>query len=290
MARASNLAIIYRNFADLGTLSGGNWQAGSLGLPNLQTPYLAEVARSLDTTPASTRFDADLGRVASIGGIAFGPTTARTTATFRVRAWYDAQHTSPLYDSGVISFPGVSVDSLELEWEEDGFWAGISDEVEDQGKGITVVHLTGAAVVARYWAVEIFDEGNPAGFIEVGRLIIGSVWQPVFNYSYDGNEFGLDPLTDMEEGRSGVRFFNPRNQRRTFSFSFPYLPEDETFGQVYRLATRSGTHNHVVVVPSPDDTGSYQREAFIGTLGVMPSLRRAAPGLASTSFKIEEAL
>lgn len=290
MARASNLAIIYRNFADYGTLSGGNWQTGSLGLANLQTPYLAEAARSVDTAPASTRFDADLGRVASIGGIAFGPTSARTTATFRVRAWYDAGHTSPLYDSGVISFPGVAVDSLELEWEEDGFWAGISDEVEDQGKGITVIHLTRAVVVARYWTVEIFDEGNPAGFIDVGRLVIGSVWQPADNYAYDGNEFGLDPLTDMEEGRSGVRFFNPRNSRRTFSFGFPYLPEDETFDQIYRLATRSGAHNHVVVIPRPNDLGSYQREAFIGTLGMMPSLRRVAPGLAGTSFKIEEAL
>lgn len=290
MARASNLAIIYRNFADLGSLSGGNWLPGSLRLDNLQTPYLAEVARSADTAPASTRLDADLGRVASIGGIAFGPTTARTSATFRVRAWYDAGHTSPLYDSGVIAFPGVAVDSLELEWEEDGFWAGISDEVEDQGKGITVIHLTGSSVVARYWGVEIFDEGNPAGFIDVGRLIIGSVWQPSFNYSYDGNEFGLDPLTDVEESRSGVRYFNPRNSRRTFSFAFPYLPEDETFDQVYRLATRSGTHNHVVVIPRPGDLGSYQREAFIGTLGMMPSVRRVAHGLASTSFKIEEAL
>ncbi|AWI88170.1 hypothetical protein C0214_07830 [Methylobacterium sp. DM1] len=72
--------------------------------------------------------------------------------------------------------------------------------------------------------------------------------------------------------------------------AFRILPDGETFAQVYRLATRAGTHNQVVVVPSPDDVGSYQRESFIGTLGIMPSLRRAAPGLASTSFRIEEAL
>lgn len=290
MARSSNVAIIYRNYSDRGVLSGGNWQAGSLRLANMQTPYLAEVARSIDTSPASTQVLADLSAFPAIGGVAFGPTNARTTATARVRAYFDAAGSELIYDSGPLNFPGVAVDSLQLEWEEDGFWEGVSAEVEDLGKGITFIHLTGVPVVARYWKIEIFDEGNPDGFVEVSRLMIGSVWQPDYNYDYDGNEFGLEPLTDVEESRSGVRFYNPRNTRRTFSFSFAYLPDVQTFADVYRIATRSGIHNQVVVVPHPDDLDTYQREAFLGTLGVMPTLRRNAPGHAGTNFKIEEAL
>ncbi|XYD07423.1 hypothetical protein R1A27_20145 [Methylobacterium sp. NMS12] len=283
----SNLALIYENYADRGALSGGSWQAGSLRLANLQTPYLAEVARSTSTAEAATQFTVDFGQPYIIGGIAFGPCNVRPDALCRYRFYDD---NGLVYDSLLLPFPGSTVESANLEWEDSGFWEGTTREFDDLFKGIYLISVLSVPMSCERITVEIFDAGNPDGFIEIGRLICGKVWSPSTNYGPDGHSHDLDDLTDREEGRSGARFYNPRPMRRLFSFSFDYLPEAETFRDVYRIATRSGTHRQVVVIPNPADPDSYVREAFVGTLGTPPSLRRPSAGEAATAFKIEEVL
>jgi hypothetical protein len=283
----SNLALIYENYADRGTLSGGSWQSGSLKLANLQTPYLAEVARSTSAAEADTQFTIDFGAPYIISGICFGPCNVRPDALCRYRAYDD---NGLVYDSGLLQFPGSTVDSANLEWEDGGFWEGTSREFDDLFKGIYLIHLPPLPLACERITVEIMDAGNPAGFIEIGRLICGKAWSPKYNYGYDGNSLDFEDLTDREEGRSGARFFNPRPNRRSFSFGFDYLPEAQTFQDVYRIATRSGTHRQVVIIPNPGDPDSFAREAFVGTLGTPPSLRRPTFQGVATAFKIEETL
>lgn len=290
MSVAANLTLIYDNFADAAALSGGQWQTGSLRLDNLRTPYFAEVARSASTDPAATRFNVDLAGLPAVGGIAVGPCSVSAYAQVRVRAYFDGSRTQLAYDSGFVGLPGSQVDQDLLAWEDPGFWEGISADFNDLGKGSIFFHLPPTPVTAQAWTVEIDDRSNIDGHIDIGRLFMGRVWQPTSNYGYDNNSLDFDSLTDVEESRSGVRFFNARNIRRSLSFTFDYLPDAATFRDVYRIATHAGTHNQVAVIPDPDDLDSYQREAFIGTLGQPPSLRRPAFGFAATAFKIEESL
>jgi len=286
----SNLALIYEDAAAQGTLSGGRWQAGSLRLSNLQTPYLAEIARSVSAAPPDTYVDVDLGAYTAISGIALGSCRVTTLAKFRVRAFATDFASPVIYDTGPADFPGSRVDPDLLGWEDIGFWEGLSQDFDDRGKGSLLLHFLPGPITARAWRIEIIDPSHPAGHIDIGRLIMGRVWQPATNFTYDSNGLDFEALTDVEESRSGTRFYNARNLRRAFSFGFDYLPEAETFRDVYRIVTRSGIHNQVVVAPNPSDPGTYQRDAFIGTLGVLPSLRRPVFQRAATSFKIEEVL
>lgn len=286
----SNLALLYEDVAARGVLSGGNWLPGSLRLANLQTPYLAEIARSASAAPADTQFDIDLGAPASIGGIAMGACRVTPFARYRIRAFYSDTSGPAFYDTGEVAFPGTRVDPQLLDWQDPGFWEGISQEFDDPRKGSLFLHIPPQPVLARIWRIEIIDPDHPAGRIDIGRLMMGRVWQPAYNYTYDNNSLDFEALTDVEESRSGTRFYNARNLRRVFSFGFDYLPEVETLRDVYRIATRSGIHNQVVVVPDPTDAANFQRDAFIGTLSVPPSLRRSAFRHVSTSYKIEEVL
>lgn len=291
----SNLALLYENRVDLDgvLLSGGSWQTGSLGLANLRTPYLAEVARSMSADPADTQFLCNLPRQYSIGGFALGPTNLRPSALLRIRSYADSTLAALVDDSGYIALPSSKVDQLTIAWEDPGFWEGVTQEFDDIGKGIgkgaTFIYIPTARFVAGAVQVEIFDPGNPTGFFDIGRFFVSRTWRPPYNYDEQGNSLDFEAVTDQEDGRSGTTFFNPRALRRTFKFGFPYLPDTE-YREIYQIAVRSGIHNQIMVVPNPGDPSTYLREAFFGTLGVVPSLRRLSTTNISTEFVARESL
>jgi len=70
----------------------------------------------------------------------------------------------------------------------------------------------------------------------------------------------------------------------------PPADRAEALTELLKVATRSGTHRQVVVIPNPGDPESFAREAFVGTLGTPPSLRRPTFQGVATAFKIEETL
>jgi hypothetical protein len=287
----SNLALLYENRVDYDgvTFSGGSWQTGSLGLANLRTPYLAEVARSMTVAAADTQFVCALPQPYTIGGIALGPTNLTPNALVRFRSYLDAGLTQLIDDSGLMALPSNRVDSLTLPWESPGFWEGISQEFDDTGKGPTVIYVAPVRFVAAYIQVEIFDTANPAGFIDIGRMFASRTWRPTRNYEESGNSLDFEAIMDVEEGRGGTSFFNPRGIRRTFKFGFSYLPDSE-FREIFQIVVRSGIHNQVLVVPNPADPNTYLREAFIGTLSQPPSLRRMAMPNVATDFVVKESL
>lgn len=290
-----NLALMYENRVDLDgvVLGGGSWQTGSLGLNNLRTPYLPEVARTTSTDPADTKFNCTLPKTYSIGGIALGPTNLRATAQIRIRAYTDQGKANLVDDSGLLTLPSNQVDNLTLAWEDAGFWEGVTQEFDDIGRGIgkgaTFIYIPKFRFVAGYIEVEIFDKGNPDGYFDIGRFFASRTWRPPKNYEEGSNSLDFEAVTDEEMGRSGTLFHNARAIRQIFKFAFSYLPDTE-FREIYQIAVRSGIHNQVVVVPNPGDPSTFLREAFIGTLGQMPSLRRMSTPNIATEFVAKESL
>jgi hypothetical protein len=284
-----NITLVYENFADRGQLSGGSWRA-SLPLANLQTPYLPEIARSTSAAATSTWFDVMLPTAQPVGGIVLGPANVTAAATARIRAFTSAAYSVTLYDSGVIPFPGAAAEFVDLEWEDEAFWDGDIRGFGDALSGAYLFHLPPTIVTSRFWRIELFDQANPQGYLNIGRLLIGRRWRPEYNYDEGDNSLSFEVLTDQEESRSGTKFFNPRATRRVFQFSFSRLPDTISFAEVFRIVVRSGLHNQVAVIPNPDDPNTFQREALLGTLRQPPSLRRYSMPQFATSFVIEESI
>lgn len=285
------LAIGTENYAVDGTFSGGDWvDSGTITLENLATPYMSEVARSSSADAEDTQFSVDLGRARTVGVIGLGNTSIRPTAQWRIRAYQDDGLTVTIYDSGVIDIPGTTVSSLSLEWEDDGFWEGLSQEFDDLMKGVTLIHLPPDDVYARFWLVEVFDEGNPAGYVDIGAAYVGSRWQPDHNASYGSNELGFEDLTDEEESRNGTKFFNDRNIRRIMAFALEYLPDEMEARNIYRLSMRARRSRQILFIMFPLQPETYQREAFFGTLRQLPPIHRNSFQTIHTNFLIEESL
>ncbi len=288
----SSFVCLYENFADRGIfVSGfGSW---TLPLTNLQTADINQVARSSDALNASTKFKINLGSVAPVDGVAFGPCNLSPGATWRWRGYSDAAYTSLIYDSGIQTTSGAIIDWTDpanwLEWEDAGFWLGISDFAQFSELPQFFYHIAPEAQSLQYWQLEIFDTTNPDGFVEIGRLVIARAFRPTNNYS-EGNATGLIALTDVEESLGGLRSYFERGLRRTFQATFPRLPESELFDDVFRLMLRAGISKQVFIVPDPADDEFGGRRSFLATLKQPPIIQQLLLADGSTALEFEEVL
>lgn len=284
--------LLYEPYSDLGVLSGGSYLP-SLPRSNAQDPDIARVARTTDPLPASTRVDIDLGIARPVGGFAVGPINASPGAQYRIRAYADAAMTTVLYDPGIKTIAGTVVESLDLEWEDPGFWLGIdTSELDDLPTWlIDIVPFAQEPMTRTQWfSIEIFDPDNADGYIEFGRVIVARAWRPAFNYSYSGNSFGIDPRTEMVESEGGLRTYDERGQRRKLQVAFENLPEDALFADVFRIMNRHGVSRQMFVVPDPEDETFLQRRSFLATFKQAPAIAQVLFARGSTALDFEEVL
>lgn len=285
-----NLVLLYENFADGGIFSGafGSW---TLPLANMQDPDIQRVARSSNATNAATKFRIDLGAPQNVDGLAFGPVNISPGASWRGRAYSDSSYSVLVYDTGTQEVGGEVIDwansAAWLEWENLGFWLGISDPLDELPQFL--FHVAPLAQTAQYWQIEVFDAANGDGFIEIGRLLIGKAFRPAKNYGED-NSLSIVPLTDVEESLGGLRVYWERGLRRSFACSFPSLTKSELFGDAFRVMLRSGISRQVFVVPDPDDTEFGIRRSFLATFKQMPAIRQLLVERGSTGVDLEEVL
>lgn len=288
------LVLLYDNFADDAVFSGGAYLP-ALPRSMAQDADIARVARTIDPLPASTRLNIDLGISRPVGGIALGPTNASPGAQYRIRSygapgWAEADI---LYDSGIKTIAGVVVDSLDLEWEDPGFWYGVDiNAIDDLPTWlIEIVPVPGAALTnAQWFSIEIIDPSNADGYIEFGRVFVARAYRPGHNYSYGDNAFSVDPRTEMVESHGGLRTYDERGQRRLLRVAFQYLSDTELFQDVFRIMNRQGVSRQMFVVPDPDDETTLQRRSFLATFKQAPAIAQVVFERGTTAFDFEEVL
>jgi hypothetical protein len=284
--------LLYDVFSDVGTLYGGSY-VSTLPVANAQNADIGTVARTTNPLTSSTRVNVDLGKVRSVGGIALGPLNVSPGAQYRIRTYDDAAMGSGdiVYDSGTKNIAGTTVASLDLEWEDPGFWYGVdSDAIDDLPTWLVEIIPEADVEPVRWASVEIFDTSNADGYVQFGRLLVARAWRPAYNYSYGGNSFAIDPRTEMNESEGGLRTYDERGQRRTLQVAFENLPEDDLFGDVFRIMNRSGISRQVYVVPDPADASFFQRRSFLATFRQAPAIAQVLFERGSTAFDFEEVL
>jgi hypothetical protein len=286
----ANAVFLYDNFADSAVLSGGSWRS-SLPLINVQHPDVGRVARSTNATAGSTTLSADLGTVeAPVGGVAIGPVNVTPGASWRLSAYDDIGQTTQVYDSGAITFAGNVVDSLDLEWEDPGFWLGIIDFGENDILPVYGFHVLPTDRQARFWRVEISDAANSAGYIDIGRLMIARAWRPSLNYTAGDNSFGIEVFEDEVMTLGGRKVSWERAARRTWRCSFSMLPEAEAWEHVLRIMMRVRLARQIFVIPDPGDLQRRQQRSFLGRYRQVPAIQQVLHSISSTVFDVEEVL
>lgn len=272
--------------SDQAALSGGSWQP-LLPLANLQDPRLRKVARSTDLALASTKFFIDLGGVETFRAIVAGPTNLRRSFGYRIRNYEDETYAAVGYDSGWIT-TATRIDYGTLPYGAPYWWDGLVPYPDTTRSGPSIIHIFDENVAARFWSIEIDADGNPDGFVDIGRLFMAGHYVPSLNYGYDRNSFSYADNTLRATTLNGASIERERVNPREFQFGLDLLPEAEAFGVLLPFVRETGFANEVFVIPDPDDATHMQDRSFFAKIRQMDALTQAMFGRASTGFQLRE--
>jgi hypothetical protein len=294
------LVLLYQNYGDFAVWDGGSYLS-SLPLANVKDEDIGKVARTTDALTTSTIQRADLGAARTVGGVAIGPINISPGATFRIRAFSDADFSVAVAggDSAIQTVAGTLIDwsntSAWLAWEDPGFWFGIPN-LFDLPKGLPtyLFYIFPTDVSARYWKIEEFDSANGDGHLDLSRAMICRAARlklngnPI-NYAPGDNSAGVIKIFDVNESLGGKRTRWNRGKRRTLRVVYPTIDESSAWADVFNLSMLD-EGEQVFVVPDPTDTVNAQKRSFLAEIKTPPAIALANVSVASTALDLEEVL
>lgn len=282
-----NAIIAYQNRIDESTFgSYGSWES-SLPLTNLKNRTLSKVARSTSDANADTKFRFALTKDRIIGTVAIINHNLSTNATWRYRVFSDSGYTTLNYDSGILEvWPTMPVGYFE--WEDDGFWDMRTPEEDRDYLSPTTIHVPSTTVINRYYQIEFFDDANPDGYVQIGRVFVGKKYQPTVNMSL-GASVGNESRTLIDEAISGAEYFDRRNSYRVARFDLSLLDSSDSLLNA-DLVKISDTDSEVVFVYDPDDAIGIGRKSFLGRLRTLSAIEQPYTQFYRTAYEIKELL
>ena len=281
------LTVLWNNGADNANVTGGAW-ATALPLTNLLASNITKVARTTDAQLASAQFKVEMADAIQIKAIVVGPTNLTTNYQYRI-SWYSDELFTTLTDTtGWINpFGTVLTDPFDIPWEASYFWDGV-EPFDDKDRGIWVIHVFESPIVTLYIKVELDDRINPDGYIQAGRLFIGSYWAPSLNYTPDNNGLSFRNANIESSTLRGGKHYWRRINPRSWACSISMLPELEAYTSAYDLIQQAGYDKEVFVIPDPEDSTNMQRRAFLATITQADPISQALVSRASFGFTVEE--
>lgn len=112
----------------------------------------------------------------------------------------------------------------------------------------------------RYVRVTVTDTSNPAGFVEAGRIIVGSAWSPAKNHNWGIGKY-VNPGTRQLERTPGAGGRTSAGEPyMVIRVGFSWLDEVEDFA-LQRILLAYGDNGGVVLVPYPD-AGSIRQTSY----------------------------
>ena len=283
----SNTIIGYQNRIDAATFAAyGSWST-TLPLTNIKTRSLSRKARSTNAANSSTklRFSLDSARV--IGSVAIVNHNMQKDATWRYRVYSDSGYSTLVYDSGTINvWPLMPFGSYE--WEDENFWdLQLSDE-EIALFTKTLTYVPDTIESAQYYQIEFFDSTNTDGYVELGRIFVGSIYQPTLNMSL-GASIGDEANTIIDVALSGAEFFDRRTSYRVAQFTLDHLTYNESIinGDIIKI---SGVDAEVVYIYDDNTALDLHRRAFLGRLRALSPISQPYNTRYQTTYEIKELL
>lgn len=288
----SNIILGFPNYVDATyysvAFSNGSWEA-ALPLTNLRDPLLSKPARSTSASTTHAKLDVDLGTPRDVRGIFIPKSNISRVGKARVRGASDSGFSNVLLDTGWQDVWRRAYEFGTLPWGHPSSWDWKISAEDAVGQTFPFVHIAEAAVVARYWRIEVDDSTNAAGYIDLNRLFLCPGWQPSRNFAY-GAQFGFETDTEMQKTLGGAMYYDKRRPRRVLRLTIEHLPEGEALAQAYEMQRRLGIDLQVMVVINPEDTVNMHRRAFLATMRQLAPIEWPFFGRHSVSFEFMEVI
>lgn len=298
MPSPNNIRIIYQNLVDLSSTTFLN-ATPITNISNLKSDTKSLTWRASSASQASMILD--LGSQKTIGGVVLAFTNLFSTgATIRVVGYNSVPSLTGNSLNIITPVPAFNSGYLGCcPWNSLGLsgWSTVpsGSSTYSYGGGTYArvwLNSVDSTIPVRYLGIEITDSGNPSGYIEISRLIVGSYWSPKYNPGY-GIEAGIKDLSEHVRTESGDLLTKRGPRLKTLTFDLQWLDSSDR-KELTKIFLGSGMPKPMFVSIFPDSTGTdedYQRESIHQIYGKMvqiPGVSYTSFGIYSTNIELEE--
>jgi len=254
------MRIIHDNVADwawIETISGADdakLPASNMGLPDREKVWRT----SYNTTAATlavymgSRSAPEPTTITPISALVLHRSNLTGAATWRVRLWEDDSKAVLVYDSGTLS----AVETLafgDLEYGVDPYGKTLYSDW-----GYVVSKLWFSTVYGGYAEIELSDSTNPDKYLEVGRMFLGTYFEPAYQPD-EGMQSGWVDMSKQERTDGGNLFSEPKAQFRRFAFQWSMVDENDRI-KFNTIKRTKGMRDDMFISVWPEE-GSYRERA-----------------------------
>lgn len=229
--------------------------------------------------------DLDLGQARSLRALALQNHNLSQAGSWRVKLGSSAG-ASDIYSGSYQSAWSLSFDSGQLEWGGNNWWDGMVDDDYIRHPYIAPMLLP-TWYSARYVRIEISDAANPDGYIQMGRIFVGSGFVPALGARYGLSE-GWEDLSRLDYTLSGALVADIGRRRRWAKFELGYIRQADEAPTVHEMLRRLGTAGEVLYLPNTSNWQDCQRYGFVGRLREMSAIEYPYVNARSIGLVIEE--
>ncbi len=252
---------------------------------------VARVWRSASLNTIDTTFVGTFSDTRKIGLVALCRHNLTKYATYRVRLFFDAGRTELLYDSGVLPvMPEIyPEDAEECDWDSGNLWDATYTDEELVGARLNRPLNIPDNWPTRAFEVQINDQGNPAGYVELGLCEPATARPFPIGLSF-GSSYGFTSRTVVTEGDGGVEYFEERGQPRVLTGELAYVSRETALGQFYETQRQHGVSRPFFFWADPDDELQLLRTAYLARLQQLDLLALATAAHDRIPISIKEVI
>lgn len=183
---------------------------------------------------------------------------------------------SPGYDSGW-------VDGWPADWV-----AGTTAEERDGVRGAATLYAASTQTYA-YWRFDLSDADNPDGYIQLGRVFIGSSWQPDYGL-LSGASIGYESRSTSVEADGGAEYHQTRRSPLVVRFNLEAQTQEAAMRKILEMQRQLGTTGELLFTWDTGDTLYQPARTFLGRLRSLSPLTAINSNLWSAAFEVKELL
>jgi len=255
MALGSNIRFIVDNFSDSCTLSATPAVVGTMPVTNLQTTARGRKMRTTNLTSQDIKGTSSFGR--PVQACVLYNTTLSSNSTVRFRLYSDSAWTTLIYDSGVINvFTINDLGSYGNNW---GFVPLGASVFHGWGNPYVAIWMP-AQLTGSSFTLTVTDVGNPNGYWDASRLVVGPILSPLNNIEYGFAWKWEDNSSQYRTGGGSLRTdIAPEGSFRTAKFSLDRSTEQDR-AAFFEFQRTVGKRKDFFVSVLPDVGGTNERD------------------------------
>lgn len=274
----SKLRILYDIASDRASLTAST-TAGNLVVDNLKSNHKSLVWRSTSTTASLT---ATWTTPEFVGCIAIPFCNFTSTATIRARGYSDTEGTQLVFDTGfVLACPYSPLGAFKWGQEPLGL------NSYSYGGG-TYASVWTPIKTAMKVVIDLVDDGNPYGYLDCGRLVLGGYWSPVYNPQYGATATTQD-TTKQYRTEAGELLSDIGTVSKRISINLSVmLPSDRS--AFWRVTRSAGMSKPIFLSVFPENLDSEleQTHQIFGKIPTFGGISASSYNLYSAPLEIEE--